>query len=68
MPPGSNLGGLVRVGGSTRLQYCNQRHAADRRSAARREPAGNQLCVCSDWALTAASAAMLKLYHYSDRD
>jgi hypothetical protein len=25
---GSNLGGPVRVGGSTRLQYCNQRHAA----------------------------------------
>ncbi len=25
---GSNLGGPVRVGSSTRLQYCNQRHAA----------------------------------------
>jgi hypothetical protein len=25
---GSNLGGPVRVGGSARLQYCNQRHAA----------------------------------------
>jgi hypothetical protein len=69
---GSNLGGPVRVGGSTWPQYCNQRHARwigvrlSVGSGAGNPVAARQLCVCSDW--VAASNGYAEAVPLIDRD
>ena len=74
-PSGSNLGSPVRVGGSTRLLYCNQGHAASGSGfgcPSRAGPGGSPgtkssrprsvVCVLG-LALTAASAATERDHH-----